>query len=321
MHKTAIRSTLSIIVLILVLFTFQQIYCSYIRKVRSHLPPFLSVSLRSPISILEQDLIDEHILLDAFSHVRSHSSQNSGILLLLCRKTCRSLKLQLQEWIRLFNSNTNKTASEKVIFYFYAIRQQITRSSKHNGGIFPRVLYVGNESYANYDGALDNKRAFMKFLDDQRRVHIQDIMTVEQLHDILNEACSCNDRKHLIILSNPKRCPLRNFEGIIRNIRNVGEFSFYRLQRPLSTDLSVELFTRLAQLPDVCQIAIVLQNNAYTWTHIGQSSLEVNFQNLTQMKERKHSQNYILTEHFAGSDFGTASFKLNFDKQIARNSS
>lgn len=58
---------------------------------------------------------------------------------------------------------------------------------------------------------------------------------------------------------------MEHFNTVANNLRSNNNYSFYELVIPTSVDIYVELYTRLAELPFVCQLILLLQNNGYTY--------------------------------------------------------
>lgn len=56
-----------------------------------------------------------------------------------------------------------------------------------------------------------------------------------------------------------------HYELIVRAFDGVANYSFYEIIMPLNIDMYVELYTRLPELPFVCQLILLLQNDGYLW--------------------------------------------------------
>lgn len=58
---------------------------------------------------------------------------------------------------------------------------------------------------------------------------------------------------------------MNHYELVVRAFDGVANYSFYEIVMPLTIDMYVELYTRLPELPSICQLILLLQNDGYLW--------------------------------------------------------
>ncbi|VDK43359.1 unnamed protein product [Anisakis simplex] len=125
---------------------------------------------------------------------------------------------------------------------------------------------------------LRKQKDFMTFLEQYETIIMNQITTLRQFENLIDNARKCDDRKRILIIYDSKRC-----SPIGRNSTNdngVGNddlltflsraklaTSYSQLHVPSNdTELNFELFQRLQHLPSMvfCQLVVILQNAAYT---------------------------------------------------------
>lgn len=70
---------------------------------------------------------------------------------------------------------------------------------------------------------------------------------------------------------------MHHYELVARAFDGVANYSFYEMMVPLPMDMYIELYTRLPELPFVCQLILLLQNNGYVWISADADVHEANF--------------------------------------------
>ncbi|VDM95003.1 unnamed protein product [Thelazia callipaeda] len=200
--------------------------------------------------------------------VKQKLDSNERLIVLSCVKQCYHAQTQIPQWIREFSEQNNETTYGRSLSYqFYG--------SWRNNGIFndysaqnaskPHLVYVVSGRLFRYDSNLANKSEFFSFLKSHELGGAKTVQTWEQLESIINLAELCHGEKQVLLVADNDRCPVRHYELIVRAFDGIVNYSFYEIETPLLTDMYIELYTRLPELPFVCQLILLMQNSGYVW--------------------------------------------------------
>uniref|UniRef100_A0A915PDJ3 Uncharacterized protein n=1 Tax=Setaria digitata TaxID=48799 RepID=A0A915PDJ3_9BILA len=193
---------------------------------------------------------------------------NERLLILFCVRRCYPTQSQIPRWIREFSNRNNLTAKQEHFTYqFYDNRRNspiFNDRSIHNGSK-PHLVYAIDGQLFRYNGNVNNKEEFFSFLGSHELLTAQTVSSWEHLESILNTAQLCHGEKQVLQIVDNDRCPMGHYELIVRAFDGVANYSFYEIMMPLTTDMYIELYTRLPELPSVCQLILLLQNDGYLW--------------------------------------------------------
>ncbi|KAL3981706.1 hypothetical protein ACH3XW_44150 [Acanthocheilonema viteae] len=190
------------------------------------------------------------------------------LLVLFCVRRCYPTQSQIPRWIREFSNRNNLTAKhEHFTYQFYDNRRNspiFTDRSTYDGSK-PHLVYAIDGQLFRYDGNVNDKEEFFSFLASHELINAQTVSTWEHLESIINTAQLCHGEKQVLQIVDSNRCPTDHYEHVVRAFDGVANYSFYEIMMPLTIDMYVELYTRLPELPSVCQLILLLQNDGYHW--------------------------------------------------------
>lgn len=193
---------------------------------------------------------------------------NGRLVMLFCSRQCYPARSQIPRWIREFSDQYNMTEhGEHFSYQFYDNRRNsviFDDRSIHNG-TKPYVVYAVDGRLFRYNGNVDDKEVFLSFLGSHELAGAETVNTWKELESIINTAQLCRGEKQIIQIVDNNRCPMRHYELVVRAFGGVVNYSFYDIMMPLTMDMYIELYTRLPELPFVCQLILLLQNNGYIW--------------------------------------------------------
>ncbi|VDN37195.1 unnamed protein product [Gongylonema pulchrum] len=177
---------------------------------------------------------------------------NGRLVILLCARRCYPAQSEIPRWIREFSDQHNMTAlGEQFTYQFYDNRRSsalfndvaIRNSSQAH------LVYVVDGRLFRYNGNLSNKEEFLSFLRAHEAGGTEIISNWQQLETVISNA----------------QCPMPHYQLVVRAFDGVANYSFFEMIAPLPMDMYIELYTRLPELPFVCQLILLLQNNGYVW--------------------------------------------------------
>ncbi|KAK6109902.1 hypothetical protein QQG55_37820 [Brugia pahangi] len=193
---------------------------------------------------------------------------NERLLILICIRRCYPTQSQIPRWIREFSKQNNLTAKhEHFTYQFYDNRRNspIFNDQLIHNGSKPHLVYAIDGQLFLYNGDINNKEEFFTFLGSHELLNAQIVNTWEHLESIINIAQLCYGQKQILHIVDNNRCPMDHYELVVRAFDGIANYSFYEIMLPLSIDMYVELYTRLPELPSVCQLILLLQNGGYLW--------------------------------------------------------
>ncbi|KAM3726821.1 putative potassium channel regulatory protein [Dirofilaria immitis] len=193
---------------------------------------------------------------------------NERLLILFCVRRCYPTQSQIPRWIREFSNRNNLTAKQEHFTYqFYDNRRNspIFNDQLIRNGSKPYLVYAIDGQLFRYEGNINNKEEFFSFLGSHELLNAEIVSTWQHLESIINTAQLCHGEKQILQIVDNNRCPMEHFELVVRAFDGVANYSFYEIIMPLTIDMDVELHTRLPELPSVCQLILLLQNDGYLW--------------------------------------------------------
>ncbi|VDK77289.1 unnamed protein product [Litomosoides sigmodontis] len=196
---------------------------------------------------------------------------NERLLILFCIRRCYPTQSQIPRWIREFSKRNNLTRKKDYFTYqFYDNRRNspIFNDRSINNSSKAHLVYAVDGQLFRYNGDVDNKEEFFSFLGSHELLNAQVVSTWEQLESIINTAQLCRGEKQVLQVVDNNRCPTNHYELVVRAFDGVANYSFYEIVMPLTIDMYVELHTRLPELPPICQLILLLQNNRYLWISV-----------------------------------------------------